>query len=129
MQQRDCIVPTTFHEMFGSGPLGDISLPISHKVTLNEDTRVVGPQSTHIICIFQQANERAKGAGRGPSFLPSSFRICISDTRGGKIRAEASLVDGGVRSVRCARLLEATGREELPRKIVSSLPSLSPFAL
>ena len=74
---------------------------------------------THVIRIFQQANVRKlrRGRARGhffPSFLPSSFRICISDTRGGKIRAEASLVDAGVRHARSFARGDKNFQEKLP---------------
>ena len=64
--------------------------------------------------------ENCEGGGpAGTSFHPSSFRICISDTRGGKIRAEASLVDSGVRHARSF----ARGDKNFQEKLSLHIPS------
>ena len=80
---------------------------------------------THAIRIFEQAKQTCENCegGRPRALLPclpSSFRICISDTRGGKIRAEASLVDAGV----CYARSFARGDKNFQEKL--SLPFPSP---
>ena len=80
MQQRDCIVPTTFHEMFGSGPLGDISLPISHKVTLNEEALLKSSRQKNFEVMGGLVWQQFRYTPKSPKILG----LWLADPTGGK---------------------------------------------